>query len=128
MALIKCDECGKQISDKAKTCVNCGCPIQTKKDVIKFNNKDYKKLSNRERIELTNIMKRNGSFPNTENAICLVCGIFAFIFLFLFFASAGRIIWLFGLIISFGFEAWFGLNVKSQMKDYYINHIKDKEL
>lgn len=26
MALIKCSECGKEISDKAKTCSNCGCP------------------------------------------------------------------------------------------------------
>ena len=28
MALIKCNECGKEISDKAKMCVNCGNPIQ----------------------------------------------------------------------------------------------------
>jgi len=27
MALIKCSECGKEISDKAKMCVNCGNPI-----------------------------------------------------------------------------------------------------
>ena len=27
MALIKCEECGKEISDKAKSCPNCGCPI-----------------------------------------------------------------------------------------------------
>ena len=27
MALIKCEECGKEISDKAKACVYCGCPI-----------------------------------------------------------------------------------------------------
>jgi len=26
MALIKCSECGKEISDKAETCVHCGCP------------------------------------------------------------------------------------------------------
>ena len=29
MALIDCDECGKQISDKAQHCVNCGMPIQS---------------------------------------------------------------------------------------------------
>ncbi len=29
MALIKCTECGKEISDKATTCPNCGCPITT---------------------------------------------------------------------------------------------------
>lgn len=28
MALIKCPECGKKISDKASACPNCGCPVQ----------------------------------------------------------------------------------------------------
>lgn len=27
MALIKCPECGKEISDRAGACPNCGCPI-----------------------------------------------------------------------------------------------------
>lgn len=27
MALINCKECGKEISDKAITCPNCGCPV-----------------------------------------------------------------------------------------------------
>ena len=26
MALIKCSECGKEFSDKASACPNCGCP------------------------------------------------------------------------------------------------------
>lgn len=30
MAMIKCPECGKEISDKTKKCVNCGCPIKKK--------------------------------------------------------------------------------------------------
>lgn len=29
MALIKCNECGKEVSDKATACPNCGCPINT---------------------------------------------------------------------------------------------------
>ena len=29
MALIKCPECGKEISDRAQACIHCGCPIQT---------------------------------------------------------------------------------------------------
>lgn len=29
MALIKCPECGKEISDKAVSCPNCGCPIES---------------------------------------------------------------------------------------------------
>lgn len=28
MALIKCTECGKEFSDKAATCPNCGCPTE----------------------------------------------------------------------------------------------------
>lgn len=28
MALIKCSECGKEVSDKAQACPNCGCPIE----------------------------------------------------------------------------------------------------
>ncbi len=27
MSLIKCSECGKEISDKATACVHCGCPV-----------------------------------------------------------------------------------------------------
>ena len=30
MALVKCKECNKEISDKAEKCPNCGCPISTK--------------------------------------------------------------------------------------------------
>lgn len=28
MALIKCPECGNEVSDKAETCIHCGCPIK----------------------------------------------------------------------------------------------------
>lgn len=37
MALIKCRECGKEISDKAGTCPNCGCPINEKEDTSSVN-------------------------------------------------------------------------------------------
>lgn len=39
MALIKCPECGKEISDLAKQCPNCGFPI-------KSNNSPYPNISN----------------------------------------------------------------------------------
>lgn len=38
MALIKCKECGKEISDTLNTCPNCGIEIKTKKNVVKDNN------------------------------------------------------------------------------------------
>ena len=28
MALIKCKECGHEVSDRASECPNCGCPIE----------------------------------------------------------------------------------------------------
>ena len=31
MALIKCPECGKEVSDKATQCINCGYTLKTKK-------------------------------------------------------------------------------------------------
>ena len=27
MALIKCPDCGQDVSDKAKVCIHCGCPL-----------------------------------------------------------------------------------------------------
>jgi len=28
MALIKCDDCSKEISDKSSVCIHCGCPVK----------------------------------------------------------------------------------------------------
>lgn len=39
MALIKCSECGKEISDKANSCPNCGCPNQN------INKNHYEKFA-----------------------------------------------------------------------------------
>lgn len=33
MALIKCSECGKEISDQAESCPNCGCPIRSNETI-----------------------------------------------------------------------------------------------
>lgn len=42
MALIKCKECGKEISDKATACPNCGCPIiQNKVEILFLNDYSY---------------------------------------------------------------------------------------
>ena len=40
MSLIKCPECGREVSDKSTACPGCGCPIN-KQDYIVVK-KDYK--------------------------------------------------------------------------------------
>ena len=44
MALIKCYECGKEISDKIKYCIKCGAPIKDKKKYKKYNQMSIKIL------------------------------------------------------------------------------------
>lgn len=38
MSLIKCPECGEQISDKAEKCIHCGCPVSNVKKVDSVTN------------------------------------------------------------------------------------------
>lgn len=47
MALIKCVECGKEISDKAYACPNCGCPAE-------YQSKNSKSIMDRTTIECQN--------------------------------------------------------------------------
>lgn len=44
MALIKCSECGKEISDKATACPNCGNPItQVNKNLVQIDTAPQKR-------------------------------------------------------------------------------------
>ncbi len=51
MALIKCSECGKKISDKAEKCINCGTPIS---EMLNKNNNSDKELN-----DLKNYVERD---------------------------------------------------------------------
>lgn len=53
MALIKCPECGKEISDRASTCPNCGCPIKADVSNVDNSAKDADK-TNANQISATN--------------------------------------------------------------------------
>lgn len=61
MALIKCPECNKEISDKAKACIHCGYPIAEY-----LQNSDNKKESEYKQIRLINF------YDNKVKAIALV--------------------------------------------------------
>lgn len=53
MALIKCPECGKEVSDKAPTCPHCGCPLS---DELVIERATEKLNTNQE--EVTNCKKQ----------------------------------------------------------------------
>ena len=59
MALIKCPECGKEVSDRAISCPNCGCPI-TKEVIDTPQNKEAKP------IEKEEVEYYNGEIENTR--------------------------------------------------------------
>jgi DNA-directed RNA polymerase subunit RPC12/RpoP len=44
MALIKCSECGKEVSDKATSCPNCGAPIAAK-EAVTLDPKSHAKVT-----------------------------------------------------------------------------------
>lgn len=46
MALIKCNECGKEISDKATNCIHCGWTISKQKITMENDNLHTKKVGN----------------------------------------------------------------------------------
>ena len=43
MALIKCKECGREISDKATACIHCGCPVNSSQVPSEEQHKPSKK-------------------------------------------------------------------------------------
>ena len=45
MAIIKCPECGKEVSNKARSCPNCGAPIDKKTYCPKCGSSDVSLIS-----------------------------------------------------------------------------------
>lgn len=52
MALIACPECGKEVSDRAFSCPNCGCPISAAQNATEDNSKKISNLYDRARKSL----------------------------------------------------------------------------
>jgi hypothetical protein len=63
MALINCPECSKEISDKASTCIGCGCPVGNLKQssILKEHNNISK-----EGLTMSPISEHN--FNSEENS------------------------------------------------------------
>ena len=45
MALIKCSECGNQVSDKATACPNCGAPVAAGPQCPECGSRDIGRIS-----------------------------------------------------------------------------------
>ena len=60
MALIKCPECGKEISDKSKACIYCGYPLDELAD--NTENKSYK-------LVLVAVDRTSGNLLNITNKL-----------------------------------------------------------
>lgn len=68
MALIKCSECGKKVSEKAKACSNCGDDIQKQVEAAKQKAAERKALADRKWAEL----------PTSEKiSRIIICGFLA---------------------------------------------------
>lgn len=154
MALIKCSECGKEISDKAEICVNCGNPIQKiYKEEKNKQRKSFNELSKQEKQELVSIMKNEGlyidglitimSVLNILLLIGLVSSLFTWVisnFKMVWYAQCGLIFCPILLFITIAIENIYGLNkakryyndnvdiiLVSRGKDVKKNFIRDKQ-
>lgn len=60
MALVKCQECGQEISDQATSCPNCGCPMKENKEAAEIveliEEKNIKKQRRRNRVLVIGII------------------------------------------------------------------------
>ena len=62
MALIKCPECGKEISDKSEKCIHCGFPIRNTpyiQEIINGKSYDVSFLIDKSMTQIQKIQKLN---------------------------------------------------------------------
>ena len=88
MSMIKCTECGKEISDKATACPHCGCPMTEILSATKENKKEEKVKPIKEKKIKEPIT------PEQKKKRILIMSVTAFV---LFAAVA--LIWYFGIKI-----------------------------
>ena len=70
MSLVKCPECGKEISDQASTCINCGCPMENILNKIKEEQNKPKYVKACSRCGLISWKKEWDTYKNN---LCIEC-------------------------------------------------------
>lgn len=75
MALIKCSECGHDVSDKAETCAYCGCPVSVTLQVLEAKVQENAKMKARQQQEAdaANAERRERFQKNKKKNTILGC-------------------------------------------------------
>lgn len=82
MVLIKCSECGKEISSKARSCPNCGNPIYKEK-VKTMKKKKWEELTQDEKNKIVAYRKINKEWWNAPSRFFgIVILVLGMVFLF----------------------------------------------
>ena len=91
MALITCQECGKEISDKATACPNCGCPITEPEKNVE-NNGGIQNSINPSPMVNYNIPPHQIPTPKKESSLGIVGLVISFIMCIPIFPLIGLIL------------------------------------
>jgi DNA-directed RNA polymerase subunit M/transcription elongation factor TFIIS len=80
MALIYCQECGKEISNKAKACIHCGCPTEYDKKANHciINKKEYDLSNFKNRILTRDSTGNESAYQIAEDLCSFVDGLSIF--------------------------------------------------
>lgn len=74
MALIKCPECGKQVSDKAPACPGCGSPIDTSIRCPKCGSTNTKVISGASKVASVAMWGVFAANKVLSKYVCSDCG------------------------------------------------------
>lgn len=78
MALIKCPECGKEISNMAEVCIHCGFPVakysQSKDNEAMKSSTEKEKMLSTPQKRIENTYDYNAPTYGIEKRKCPVCG------------------------------------------------------
>ena len=75
MSMIKCTECGKEISDKATACPHCGCPMTEILSATKENKKEEKVKPIKIKEPITPEQKKKRIFIMSVTAFVLIAAV-----------------------------------------------------
>lgn len=129
MALIKCSECGKEISDKATTCIHCGCPVSAmeKKEIRKVEYKKWEELIWNEKRNIILYRKANNNWWDLGRLIrnVILFSIIPITFLIFLSSSMDTIMGILFFTTIAIYMTIYGAFELSEQKNWYNYHIDE---